>query len=156
MKELTITLWTEVDEAAAALAGVADAEAARSRGPGKWVKKEILGHLCDSAVNNHQRFVRAQFSNPFTWPGYEQDPWVEVQRYASRPWRELIDLWVALNRHVAAVIESVPAEVLATPCRIGTNEPVSLEWLMHDYLRHLRHHLAQLTDTSPRDTARAR
>jgi hypothetical protein len=31
--------------------------------PGKWSKKEIPGHLVDSANNNHQRFLRAQFED---------------------------------------------------------------------------------------------
>jgi hypothetical protein len=146
MIELASALRAEVARAAAVLADFTEAEATRSRGPGKWVKKQILGHLCDSAANNHQRFVRAQFASPFHWPGYEQEAWVEVQRYASRPWQELLDLWVALNRHLAAVIESVPADRLATPCRIGTGEPAPLEWWMRDYLRHLKHHLAQLEE----------
>lgn len=146
MIELAAELRAEIRGAVAVLAGLTDAEVGQSRGPGKWVKKEILGHLCDSASNNHQRFVRAQFSNPLISPGYEQDAWVEVQHYAARPWRELLDLWVALNLHLATVIEHVPAKSLGTTCRIGTSEPASLEWWMRDYLRHLRHHLAQIED----------
>ncbi len=144
MIELANELRAEVDGAAAVFRSWGEREAGASRGDGKWVRKEILGHLIDSAANNHQRFVRAQFADPFIWPNYEQEAWVAVQRYRDRPWAELVDLWVALNRHLAAIIESVPAARLQTRCVIGSEEPRPLEWVMSDYLRHLRHHLEQI------------
>jgi hypothetical protein len=144
MIELAAALRDEVDRVSAVLRELDEREASQPRGAGRWTKREILGHLIDSAANNHQRFVRAQFTSPFTWPGYEQDTWVAVHGYRDRAWAELVELWAALNRHVAAVIERVPAEKLATPCTIGGEGPASLEWWMRDYLRHLRHHLAQL------------
>jgi len=144
MIDLAKALREVVAQAAARFKQLSDAQASADRGSGKWVKKEILGHLIDSAANNHQRFVRAQFANPFVWPGYEQTSWVALHRYRGRSWSELVDLWVALNGHVAAVIESVPADKLSTRCMIGEHEPESLEWWMRDYLRHLKHHLAQL------------
>jgi hypothetical protein len=110
------------------------------------VRKEILGHLIDSAANNHQRFVRAPLADPYAGPGYEQNAWVSLHRYRERPWGELLDLWAALNAHVAYAMEAVPAERLGTRCLIGDNPPVTLEWVMRDYLRHLRHHLAQILD----------
>lgn len=97
-----------------------------------------------TAVNNHQRFIRAQFANPFVWPGYDQEAWVRVQHYRDRQWTELVELWVGLNRQIAAVIESMPAEKLQTPCIIGDREATPLEWWMKDYLRHLLHHVAQI------------
>ena len=108
------------------------------------IKKEILGHLIDSAADNHQRFVRARFADPFVWPGYDQRDWVSLHRYRERPWGELVDLWVAMNRQVAAVIEAAPAGKLQTSCLIGAHEPAPLEWWMRDYLRHVKHHLEQL------------
>jgi hypothetical protein len=144
MIELARALRAEVEAAAVRLRDLGEADVTRDRGPDKWVKKEILGHLIDSAANNHQRFARAQFVDPFIWPGYDQRSWVSLHRYRDRPWAELADLWVALNRHVAAVIESMPAEKLETLCTIGDREPTSLEWWMRDYLRHLKHHLAQI------------
>lgn len=146
MKDLASALRAEVDGAAARFRGFGQDEPVRSRGVGKWVKKEILGHLIDSAANNHQRCVRAQLTDRYVGPGYEQEAWVSVQRYRERPWAELVDLWVALNRHLAAAIETVPAAKLQTPCVIGDDEPRTLEWVMRDYLRHLKHHLAQLLD----------
>jgi hypothetical protein len=144
MEELANALRSEVERAAARLRLWSEEEAGRDRGPGKWVAKEILGHLCDSAANNHQRFVRARFADPFAGPGYDQVEWVRAQRYRERSWLELVELWVALNRHVAAAIETVPDDRLATSCRIGSHEPAPLEWWMTDYLRHVRHHLGQL------------
>ncbi len=88
--------------------------------------------------------MRAQFANPFVWPGYDQLAWVALHRYCDRPWLELVDLWVALNGQVAAVVESVPDERLTILCFIGDAEPRTLEWRMRDYLRHLRLHLEQI------------
>jgi hypothetical protein len=143
MKQLAEELRSEIASGLVGLSALTEAHVAAARGPGKWTRKEILGHLIDSAANNHQRFVRAPYADPFVGHGYDQDVWVSVQRYRDRPWRELLDLWAALNRHVAHAIESVPAAKLQTRCMID-DEPVTLEWLMRDYLRHLRHHLAQI------------
>ena len=97
MIELASALRAEVDRAAAYFRSLGETDVTRSQGTGKWVKKEILGHLIDSAANNHQRFVRAQFANPFAWPGYDQQSWVPLHRYRERPWVDLVDLWLALT-----------------------------------------------------------
>jgi hypothetical protein len=146
MRDLARSLRAEVARAAAAFRTWGEAEAMAPRGTDKWVRKEILGHLIDSAVNNHQRFVRAQLADPYVGPGYEQQAWVSVNRYRERPWTELVDLWVGLNGHVATVIEYVPPDRLKTVCRIGEYEPASLEFVMTDYLTHLKHHLAQIEE----------
>jgi hypothetical protein len=146
MVDLAAELRAEVERAAERLRSLAETEVVRDRGADKWVKKEILGHLIDSAANNHQRFVRAQAVDPFVWPGYDQRFWVSAHGYRRRSWFELVGLWVALNRHVARVIEAMPPERLSTHCLIGDHEPATLEWWMRDYLRHLRHHLAQILD----------
>ena len=144
VRELAAEIRAEGERAAADLRRLDEAVVGLRPAPGKWCKKEILGHLIDSAANNHQRFVRAQFGDPFTFPGYEQEPWVAVHRYRDRSWAELVTVWNALNLQVAAVVEGVPADRLQTKCSIGGAEPVSLELLMQDYLRHMRHHLQQL------------
>lgn len=128
------------------LQALSEEEVMRARGAGKWVKKEILGHLIDSALNNQQRFVRAQMTERLVWPGYEQDRWVAVQKHRERPWTELVQLWEQLNRHIAHVMANVPAGRLETKCVIGDDDPVTLDWLMSDYVRHLRHHLNQIFD----------
>jgi hypothetical protein len=135
-----------MDAALPALRALSEARAGQSRGDGKWVRKEILGHLIDSAANNHQRFVRARFSDPFVWPGYDQNAWVAAHAYRERRWSAIVDLWALLNAQVASAMDSVPADRLTTACVIGDNPPMSLEELMHDYVRHMRHHLAQIFD----------
>ncbi len=112
--------------------------------PKKWSAKEILGHLIDSAANNHQRFVRAQQTEELVFPKYEQDPWVALQGYQNRPWSELVELWLLYNRHLAHVIQRVPKDKLEMPCRIGSAEAVTLGFLIDDYLAHLQHHLPQI------------
>jgi hypothetical protein len=127
------------------LRAISEEQAGAARGPDKWTRKEVLGHLIDSAANNHQRFVRAPRVERFVGPGYEQDAWVAAQAYRERPWQELLVLWEALNRHLVHVMAHVPADRLATECVIGDNPPSPLEWWMNDYTRHLNHHLAQIT-----------
>jgi hypothetical protein len=144
MREIADELRGEVERMVPRLRAVTAAEAGRDRGDAKWQKREILGHLIDSAYNNHQRFVRApRGEGVFVWPGYEQDYWVVAGRYRTREWLELVELWVAANRHLAHTMEAVPAAALGTPCTIG-GEAGTLEWWMRDYIRHMRHHLAQI------------
>jgi DinB superfamily len=144
MKELADELRAEVAGAAEGLRAMGEAGAGANRGQGRWVAKEILGHLIDSAANNHQRFVRAQLVSPLALPDYDQVAWVALHRYRERAWSELVDLWVALNGHLAVVMEGVPAEKRQTPCRIGEGEANSLEGLMRHYLSHMKHHLEQI------------
>ena len=137
-------LLSVVETASESLRRFDDSEASLGSAPGNWSKKEILGHLLDSAVNNHHRFVRAQQVKEFAFPAYEQEHWVSSQGYGERPWPELVDLWRLYNRHLAHIISRIPEERLAATCVIGTNEPVSLGYLVEDYLVHLKHHLQQL------------
>lgn len=110
----------------------------------EWSKKEIIGHLIDSAANNHQRFVRTQLETPHASPPYAQEEWVRRQAYNSRPWLELLDFWKSYNLHLAWVIRQIPADALKRECKIGDHPVVSLEFLIKDYLSHLNLHLAQL------------
>ena len=94
------------------LARFSEAESEHRPSPERWTKKEVIGHLIDSAFNNQQRFVRARLASEYVGPGYEQAAWVAVNGYRERPWGELVEIWVAANRHLAAVIERVPASNL--------------------------------------------
>ncbi len=128
----------------ARLAALSEEEAARRAGPDRWAPKEILGHLIDSAGNNHQRFVRAQLSPRVDSPGYDQEHWVSVQAYLSEPWPDLIQLWLLLNRHLLHVMRHVRESALDTPISIRGEAPVPLSFVMTDYVGHLEHHLAQI------------
>jgi len=144
MKELAQAVRSEVERALSVFQGWSEDDALEARAEGKWVRKEILGHLIDSAFNNHQRFVRAQLASAYVGPGYTQREWVALHGYRERPWRELLEIWGAANRQLAAVVERVPAAKLATPCTIGDDPPETLEFVMRDYLRHMQHHLEQI------------
>jgi len=139
-------LATDVDAAVGRLRGLSEDRAARPRAAGKWSSKEVLGHLIDSAANNHQRFVRGQLDAALRLPGYEQQGWVSSQRYRDRPWSDLVDLWSAYNRHLAHVIAAIPESRRDTPCHIGDDAPVTLAWIALDYVGHVRHHLRQIFD----------
>ena len=139
-------LKAEVDGAKPRLQAIADEPAATPRSAGKWSRQLILGHLIDSAANNHQRFVRAQAVPELHLPGYAQEHWVASQRYAERRWTDLIEFWSAYNHHLAHVIASIPESLRDTPCRIGDSPPVSLSYIALDYVGHVQHHLHQIFD----------
>ena len=110
--------------------------------PERWAIAEVLGHLIDSANNNHQRFIRAQFSNELSFPKYDQKDWVQAAHYKSYSWANLVELWCQYNCLVAHLIRNVPASSLSTACTIEPYEPCTLGFLIEDYLVHLKHHLA--------------
>lgn len=139
-------LWHIVDETVPALQRLGEEDSLRTRGPGTWSRKQVLGHVIDSALNNLHRFVRAQQGDELTFPDYDQPRWVSAGGYQERPWAALVALWSGLNDHVAHVVARIPADRLATPCRIGGSQPLSLEFLVRDYVTHLRHHLTQILD----------
>jgi hypothetical protein len=148
-----------VNAAMPKLEAISDANAALPRAPGKWSRKEIVGHLIDSASNNHQRFVRAQFTDELICPTYDQDAWVRAQHYRDAPWRELVSLWALFNQQIARVMDAIPAEA-RTMSRVRHNldqvafrtipagEPTTLEYFMRDYVVHLEHHLGQISQFS--------
>lgn len=133
-----------IETALPRLRGLSDADASTPRAPGKWSPKQVIGHLIDSASNNHQRFVRAQQGSELVSPSYAQDHWVDCQDYMSRSWRDLTTLWHAYNLHLAHVIERIPTEKARVRCTVGANQPVTLAYVAQDYVRHLHHHLAQV------------
>jgi DinB superfamily len=133
-----------IDAALPKLRAISDAAAGEPRAPGKWSRKEIIGHLIDSASNNHQRFVRAQQGGTLSFPPYEQNHWSSSQHCNERRWDDLVSFWHAYNAHLAHVIAHIPDASLAVPCVIESATPVTLEFLVTDYVDHLRHHLAQV------------
>jgi hypothetical protein len=114
--------------------------------PHGWSKKESLGHLIDSAANNHQRFVRAVNNVAARFPTYDQDEWVRIQRHNEAPWSSLVALWSAYNLHLSRFIECIPEDAESSPCNIGKEKPVPLVFVVNDYLRHLRHHLKDILE----------
>lgn len=141
------------------LLAIADSDTARPPAPGKWSPRQIIGHLVDSASNNHQRFVRAASEDDLVLPGYEQERWVELQDYQRAPWSELVSFWAAFNRHIARVMTSIPEDARTRLRRrhnldqvawqpVAPTEPATLGYFMNDYVDHLEHHLRQVLGQS--------
>ena len=137
------------------LRNITDVDAELRPSSGAWSAKEIIGHLIDSASNNHQRFVRARWQDDLIFDGYQQDGWVAAQRYNETDWHELLDLWALFNRHLARVMDAVPDDVrLRVHTRhnlyerawtvVAVDQPTTLDYFMRDYVGHLHHHLRQL------------
>jgi hypothetical protein len=155
MSDLANDLRQVIETAAQRLHTIPEDDPRLSKKDGQWSARQILGHLIDSAANNHQRFVRAQFMADLVFPGYDQEGWIEVQHYDDEAWGPLVELWRLYNLHLAHIIENIPAAVLTQPRSPHTldkiawktvreDEPVTLEYLISDYLDHLKDHLAQL------------
>ena len=126
------------------LLAIPEEVAAHKPGPDKWSIKETLGHLVDSAANNHQRFVRLQLQNHLELPGYEQDGWVRVQRYQDFSWNRLIALWTIYNQYLAHLIRNVNPDALKHTWNGQDGKTLTLEFIMRDYLVHMQHHLDQI------------
>src|SRR4051812_20656029 len=111
---------------------------------GGWSKREELGHLIDSAMNNYARIIRTQQENDPALPGYQQDAWVERQGYHDRDWKELVALWADLNLHMLNAARRVPQPALARTCTVGTEPKMTLGFLIEDYVDHMVHHLEHI------------
>ena len=111
--------------------------------PEQWSKKEILGHLIDSAANNHQRFVRTQFED-IPRITYNQNLWNRFSYYSGMNTEQLIRFWELYNRQLAEILTYIPDEFLSRECNIGKEQNVTLEWIVQDYVRHLEHHVHQI------------
>ena len=141
--------------AAPRLLQINEEQSERPRAEDHWSAKQIIGHLIDSAANNHARFVLAQLKDDLLFAGYQQEGWVRVQQYQKAPWPQLVEFWRAYNLHLLHVMSYVPPEKLTNQCAqhslqtiafetVSESEPVTLEYLMKDYVVHLKHHLGQI------------
>jgi hypothetical protein len=107
----------------------------------KWSKKEIIGHLIDSAQNNLRRFICGQYESVPPKITYRQDFWVNANQYQNRPAESVIDLWQLINTQIIIVLASMPTDKYSAQAE--TSELHTLEWLADDYVKHLKHHLNQ-------------
>ena len=131
------------------LVDLSEDEVSHIPAPGRWSKKQVLGHLIDSAGNNHQRLVRTRIAGSLDFPNYDQESWVAIQPYAAEPWPDLVNLWLLFNRHLLHVIRAVPPSDLSLICVIGGKEPIPLSALIDGYVDHLEHHLASIMADRP-------
>lgn len=146
MKEVTQQLKIIIDKYTGQLYQIPLNELEAKPNPAKWSRKEIIGHLIDSAQNNIRRFVVAQHElNPHIV--YAQDSWVAAANYQHYPVKDLIELWVLLNKHLCIVLENLPAAMEERQCL--TSELHSIKWLAADYNKHLLHHLHHVLQLEP-------
>ena len=145
---LASDIENNVNEAYQRLIGLPDDTIESRPNPGDWSVKEIVGHLTDSASNNHQRFVRLQVADGLVFPDYSQDndTWVSIQSYQEAPWDELLALWRHFNLHLTRVIRTVNEECIDHIWVVDEYTFFTLGELMIDYLRHLRDHQQQIRE----------
>jgi hypothetical protein len=139
-----------------------ESDANQRMGAGKWSIQEIVGHLIDSAANNHARFVKAQFTDDLIFEGYDQEAWVANQHYAGAQWHDLIILWRQYNLHLDFMIKQIPETILLKERKqhsldkiawkvVPADQPTTLEYFIKDYITHLKHHLGQIEEILAQD-----
>lgn len=149
------TLLSIIDNVVPEIKQIPELDARIERGPGKWSRIEIVGHMIDSACNNHRRFVLANFHDNLVFDGYGQDEWVAIQNYQDQDWIWLIEFWANYNRLIARLIDLVPDSIKlkqhAEHCldqmawkTVSEDESTTLDYLMKDYVGHLEHHVCQI------------
>jgi hypothetical protein len=142
--QLARSFRSELGEIRKAIGAIAAEQTGEPWRAGGWTRKQILGHMLDSATNNRQRFVRAAIDGHYRGPGYAQQGWVDAHGYAEQEWETLIGWWNAEHEILAAVADRIPKERLEASCIVGDDAPVTLRFLIEDYLRHQRGHAEQL------------
>ena len=155
MNEIIVDFESTIRESEKRLRAITEEQSEIKPSFNKWSKKEILGHLIDSAFNNTIRFVTGQTKMNLVFPGYDQDFWIEVQKYQDRNWNQLIDLWKLANLHIHNIVKRIPADILKKEFKehnldeitwraVEKDKPVNLEYLLLDYIGHMKHHLNQI------------
>jgi hypothetical protein len=142
----TLTQWfcAELDDVHRALKALPEELADTPWREGGWTRKQIIGHMMDSAANNRQRFVRASTQGAYTGPFYAQDAWVAAHGYADQPWATLLTWWEVEHELLMVIVDRIPPERLQVMCSVGDDAPVTLEFLVRDYIAHQRGHLKQM------------
>jgi hypothetical protein len=141
--ELSEQLTAVVRQALPWLQTLTEASASRSEKAGKWCAKEVMGHLTDSAINNHARVMRLQIESEPNLPGYEQMAWVSLQHYVDKEWARVLEVWATLNEHFAWAVSHIDRARLANTGNVEGDE-LTLGFLIEDYIAHMEHHLRAL------------
>ena len=121
----------------------------------KWSPIQIMGHLIDSANNNHRRFTKAQWQDNMIFAGYAQVEWVVAQNYQTADWQQILELWKLYNLHICYIMKNTPEEKLnrtiyehnldkIAMITVPANQPTSLAYFMKDYIYHIEHHFRQI------------
>jgi hypothetical protein len=126
------------------LSAISAEHAAKHEAPDKWSKKQELGHLVDSACNNHQRVVRAQLETEPSLPDYDGDRWVALHDYQGMEWNEIIGRWRVLNEQLVRAASAISQQAAERKLTVGGGNPITLSFLVNDYVDHLLHHLRHI------------
>lgn len=135
-------LQSTIDKELPNLRAISDAEASVSARNG-WTRKQEVGHLIDSATNNHARFVQIALRDGFKGESYDQNGWVALHGYSEMPWSTIVDFWYSYNGIIAKLVANIPEQRLATVCEVGNSGPITLRFLIEDYVVHMQHHIDQ-------------
>ncbi|MEW6211720.1 MAG: nitroreductase family protein [Acidobacteriota bacterium] len=133
-----------VYDASTRLGAISPDQAAEKSAPDSWSPKEELGHLIDSATVNHQRIVRTILEDNPALPSYDGDRWVALHEYQSGHWMEMIKLWLGVNEHIFAVIDTITNDLWARTCTVGDSETMTLKALVESYIDHMLDHLRHI------------
>lgn len=145
MKETIAELDQLIDSFYRKIESIPETEFADKPLPEKWSKKEVVGHLIDSAQNNLRRFISGQYERePKIF--YDQDFWVMSNGYQAAPSADVLTLWRLVNRQIIRVLGNMDASAQVNTCDTGktSHDPHTLKWLAEDYVKHLKHHLNQI------------
>lgn len=154
-----------IESTANRLLDLSDSDVHKKINQDNWAPIEILGHLVDSACNNHRRFVLAQLKDDLIFDGYEQDRWTSSQNYFEEDWNSLVQLWKYYNYHIIHLCKQIPQNILEQKRashnlneiswkKVDKNTPATLEYLITDYFGHLKHHIAQVFSMFDKDSTR--
>ncbi len=149
-RQLLLDTYTQLSQ-------ISPEKASQKPSPDKWSIIEIMGHLIDSANNNHRRFTKAQWQDNMIFTGYAQAEWVAAQNYQTADWQLILDLWKTYNLHICQLMENTPEEKLnravyehnlhqIAMVTVPADQPTSLGYFMKDYIYHIEHHLRQIED----------
>ncbi len=145
MKNTTERLEALLNLGSTYVSKVPESELVFKPNPSKWSKKQILGHLIDSAINNLQRFTEIQFeTKPYKIRPYSQEGLVNANDYQNSKTAEIVALWVALNNRIVKVISLLNESTLNFEIEFDNGKISDLRFLVEDYVDHLEYHLNQI------------
>lgn len=110
----------------------------------RWSLREIVGHLIDSASNNHQRFIRMQLERECSFPDYNKDEWLQTSFYNGIDFKELLRMLKSYNQLIAHLIAQVSEmtfdHIWNKPW--DQKEPeITLKDLIEHYIHHFQLHI---------------
>lgn len=116
-----------------------------AKNPGKWSKKEVLGHLVDSAIHNLVRFTEINYlEKPYRHRPYNQIDLVNLNQYQKTDIKELTQLWFSINSQIVRIMKSVDENALDYKIILSDESVIDLRFLMTDYVEHLEYHINQI------------